>query len=271
MRFLLPAVGSFGGPGRPPGWSRIAVIAAFGGGALVSGLLHVGAPRRLSAPRPTEVRLVPVPAVSVLSINAPASTEPVESPAPAAPEADVVGSSGVERTPLGEDEAAVYLARAWVAVAGSPPSQQALSVVWAQWAHETGRGRRMSGYNFAGIKGNGPDGDSFVAWTREVTPNPGQRTRETFRAYSTPEGGAHDYVRLLANRYPVAFRAASRGDVARFVRALDLGGYFTDSDRAYARALASLSRECLERSVPRRALEVMARGALVPAREPTSL
>jgi flagellum-specific peptidoglycan hydrolase FlgJ len=123
----------------------------------------------------------------------------------------------------------------------------------------------MCSFNFAGIKGSGPSGDSFVAWTREVTANPEQRTRETFRAYPSAESGAYDYVRLLSSRYPVAFRAAARGDVVRFVRALDLGGYFTDSDRAYSRALASLARECRERSVARRALEVVARGAVVAA------
>jgi flagellum-specific peptidoglycan hydrolase FlgJ len=127
----------------------------------------------------------------------------------------------------------------------------------------------MRGYNFAGIKGSGPEGDSFMAWTRED--NPERRTRDTFRAYSTPEGGAHDYVRLLSSRYPAAWRAAVRGDVVRFVRALDQGGYFTDSDRAYSRALSSLARECLERAVARRALEVVARGSLIPAAEPREI
>jgi flagellum-specific peptidoglycan hydrolase FlgJ len=108
-----------------------------------------------------------------------------------------------------------------------------------------------------------------MAWTREDHPE--RLTRDAFRAYSTPEGGAQDYVRLLSSRYPAAWRAALRGDVVRFVRALDLGGYFTDSDRAYSRALSSLARECLERSVPRRALEVVARGALMPAAEPKEI
>jgi hypothetical protein len=276
---------------RRPQRSSLALLTAVGSGALLGLLMHEGdAPASETAPgaergQPASsaaVALVPrqtapenrlpedarrAPAQSAASPGV--ALPGLESAVPARTTVAVVATT--ERTPLGEDEAAVHLVRAWISVAGTAPSAETLSLLWAQWAHETGRGRRMRGYNFAGIKGNGPEGDSFVAWTREVTSRPEQRTRDTFRAYSTPEGGAHDYVRLISSRYPAAWRAAVRGDVTRFVRALDLGGYFTDSDRAYSRALSSLARECLERAVPRRALEVVARGALIPGAEPTAL
>jgi hypothetical protein len=266
-----------------PRRSNLAVLTALGSGALLGLLMHEADAPAIGTEREAEPRHQPASAVSAPLL--PQQTAPehhpqrastgvaspdLESAVPARTTAAAVATTA-ERTPLGEDEAAVHLARAWISVAGTAPSAQTLSLLWAQWAHETGRGRRMRGFNFAGIKGNGPEGDSFVAWTREVTSRPEQRTRDTFRAYSTPEGGAHDYVRLISSRYPAAWRAAVRGDVTRFVRALDLGGYFTDSDRAYSRALSSLARECLERAVPRRALEVVARGALIPGAEPTAL
>lgn len=277
---------------RAPGRVRTPALVstAFAGGGLLALALHVpaganaegaarpavAAARASSAPPPVESPAAEgspspplAPELPVLEARAPDGHPAL----PAAESADKVPSEqpSPDRTPLGEDEAAVHLARAWRSVAGADPTPETLALLWAQWAHETGRGKQMRGYNFAGIKGNGPGGDSFVAWTREVTASPQQRLRDTFRAYSTPEGGAQDYVRLLSSRYPAAFRAAVRGDVKRFVRALDLGGYFTDSDRAYSRALSSLARECHERAVPRRALEVVARGALAPAAEPTAI
>jgi hypothetical protein len=268
---------------RRPRPSSLAVLTALGSGALLGLLMHdPDAPAKgtqTGAEPPRQLALA-ASTVSMPQQTAPehqlrraspgAASPDLESAVPARTTAAVVATTA-ERTPLGEDEAAVHLVRAWISVAGTAPSPETLSLLWAQWAHETGRGRRMRGFNFAGIKGNGPEGDSFVAWTREVTSRPEQRTRDTFRAYSTPEGGAHDYVRLISSRYPAAWRAAVRGDVTRFVRALDLGGYFTDSDRAYSRALSSLARECRERAVPRRALEVVARGALIPGAEPTAL
>lgn len=275
---------------RRPQRSSLAVLTAVGSGALLGLLMHEGnAPASETAPgaergQPASPAAALLPRQPAPEHRLPedagrAPAKPAGSPGVALPElesavparttAAVVATT--ERTPLGEDEAAVHLVRAWISVAGTAPSAETLSLLWAQWAHETGRGRRMRGFNFAGIKGSGPEGDSFVAWTREVTSRSEQRTRDTFRAYSTPEGGAHDYVRLISSRYPAAWRAAVRGDVTRFVRALDLGGYFTDSDRAYSRALSSLARECLERAVPRRALDVVARGALIPGAEPTAL
>lgn len=252
---------------RRPSRSSLALVSALGGA--VFGLLmyegEVPASERSGGssdqPAPAkDAALGPVTTSSPVAV-------PVAKVVPLAPVASATQAVPVgARTPLEEEQAAVYLAQAWLSVAGAVPTAETLAVLWAQWAHETGRGRRMRGYNFAGIKGNGPEGESFVAWTREVTPSPEQRTRETFRAYSTPQSGAYDYVRLISKRYPAAFRAAVRGDVTRFVRALDLGGYFTDSDRAYSRALSSLARECLDRSVPQRALEAVAGVGLTGSR-----
>ncbi len=65
-----------------------------------------------------------------------------------------------ELTALDESEAARVLAHAWRAEVGSAPSARTLAILWAHWAHETGRGRRMVGHNFGGLKGAGPNGAS---------------------------------------------------------------------------------------------------------------
>jgi flagellum-specific peptidoglycan hydrolase FlgJ len=105
----------------------------------------------------------------------------------------------------------------------------------------------MHAYNFAGLKGRGPSGASVVVWTREGTP--GDLVQRTFRAYRGAQEGARDYVRLLADRYPMAVREARDGNAYGFASALDAGGYFTGDDRAYLRALTSLNIECRRRGL----------------------
>src|SRR5258705_12574980 len=57
------------------------------------------------------------------------------------------------RTPLKGSEAAAALSTAWRSVTGQTPSPKFLSILVAQWSHETGRGAAMLNFNFAGLKG----------------------------------------------------------------------------------------------------------------------
>jgi flagellum-specific peptidoglycan hydrolase FlgJ len=150
-------------------------------------------------------------------------------------------------TPMAEADAIQHLAQAWTAVTKTTAAHGTLCVLWAHFAHETRRGQRMHAYNFAGLKGRGPTGASVVVWTREGTP--GELVQRTFRAYRGPQEGARDYLRLLVDRYPSAVRAAREGNAYSFASALDAGGYFTGDDRAYLRALTSLSIECRRRGL----------------------
>jgi len=151
-------------------------------------------------------------------------------------------------SPMSEEDSARQLAHAWHAVVGSAGSELTLCLLWAHWAHETGRGQRMHAYNFAGLKGRGPSGASVVVWTREG-PSSSELVQRTFRAYRTPAEGARDYVHLLKKRYPAALRAAKAGNPLDFSVALETGGYFTGDSRAYLRALGSLSIECRRREL----------------------
>jgi flagellum-specific peptidoglycan hydrolase FlgJ len=150
-------------------------------------------------------------------------------------------------TPMDEADAIHHLAQAWTAVTKTPADLGTRCVLWAHFAHETRRGKRMHAYNFAGLKGRGPTGASVVVWTREGTP--GELVQRTFRAYRGAQEGARDYLRLLVDRYPSAVRAARDGNAYGFASALDAGGYFTGDDRAYLRALTSLSIECRRRGL----------------------
>lgn len=146
-------------------------------------------------------------------------------------------------TPMDPADAARHLGNAWEDVLSERASAKVVGVLWAQWALETGRGRWMVDYNFAGLKGRAPDGGSALWWTWEETEEGSRRVRSRFRAYATPEAGARDYIDMLRRRYPEAVDAARRGDAAGFIQALDRRGYFTEAPKAYGRAVLSLSRE----------------------------
>lgn len=146
------------------------------------------------------------------------------------------------RTPLSPKLAHDHLIEAFRNVVGRGPSTSTLSILWAQWALETGRGRKMYGFNFGGLKTD-QGGRTFM--TKEGF---GARERETlqrFRTYATAAEGAADYVRTLAIHFPEALRAAARGSADRFVKALLDGDYFTGSPKHYARAIDLLAREHL--------------------------
>jgi hypothetical protein len=133
-------------------------------------------------------------------------------------------------------EARALLGNAWTAVIGNRPEPRTSALLTAHWALETDAGRCMPGHNFAGIKAapaaagkSYPTIEGHGATRREVSAR--------FRAYESAEAGAHDYVRLLATRYPDAVRAARAGDSAGFARALAHGGYFTAAPETYAAGL----------------------------------
>jgi len=133
-------------------------------------------------------------------------------------------------------EARTLLVNAWTAVVGNLPAARTSALLTAHWALETDAGRCMPGYNFAGIKASpAAAGKSFP-----TIEGHGANRREIsarFRSYESAEAGAHDYVRLLATRYPDAVAAAQAGDSAGFVRALAHGGYFTAAPESYAAGL----------------------------------
>jgi len=149
------------------------------------------------------------------------------------------------RTPLTGSQAADALHAAWQGTMGRAPSQNTLSILVGQWAHETGRGSAMLNYNFGGIKGTGPSGASTVYATHEGSGASEIQIRDRFRAYDSAEAGATDYLSLLQRRYPDALQAAERGDPVGFVQALKAHGYFSGDEASYAKSVAGLAQRAL--------------------------
>lgn len=154
------------------------------------------------------------------------------------------------RTPIAAAEAANAIEGALRTVTGKAPNGQTVALLTAQWAHETGCGASMYNYNFGGLKGEGPGGQSVVQRTREGWGSSERTIMDRFRAYDSPEQGALDYVRLLASRYAPALEAAQRGDTSQFVRGLKSGGYFTGNADAYERSVASIASRLLRGENP---------------------
>ena len=149
------------------------------------------------------------------------------------------------RTPLTGSQAADALHAAWQGTMGRAPSQNTLSILVGQWAHETGRGSAMLNYNFGGIKGTGPSGASTIYATHVGSGASEIQIRDRFRAYDSPEAGATDYLSLLQRRYPDALQAAERGDPVGFVQALKAHGYFSGDEASYAKSVAGLAQRAL--------------------------
>ena len=159
--------------------------------------------------------------------------------------APAAGLVPVVRTQLSAGQAQEALRAAWQKVTGEAPSDKTLALITAQWAHETGNGASMYNYNFAGIKGAGPSGLSVAQHTREGYGTSERRIVDNFRAYSSAEEGATDYVQLLKRRFPEAVQGAQQGDPNAFVRGLKSRGYFTGQESQYLNNVASIASRYL--------------------------
>jgi flagellar protein FlgJ len=145
------------------------------------------------------------------------------------------------RTPATPGDLRAAIATAYHRLTGKSASASLLDTLTAQASLETGRGAQMYNFNFGGIKGCGPQGNTANCMTHEVIASHDVTIRQGFRAYGTLEEGAEDYVRLLSHRFGAAFSKAQVGDVDGFAHALKQAGYYTAAETDYATALRSLT------------------------------
>ncbi len=134
------------------------------------------------------------------------------------------------------------LAKAHQEVTGEPASNQLLDILTAHVSLETAGGARMFNYNFGGIKGKSPAGETARYMTHEVLANGEKKAMsQPFRAYSTLEEGAADYLQVMRARFPEALDQARGGDPAAFASALKRRGYYTASEESYTSAIKRLT------------------------------
>ncbi len=171
-----------------------------------------------------------------IEANGPTPATPTQTPPTRRPSVEVP----LTRTATSRAEIRAAIARAEQHLTGRTPSTSLVDLATAQACLETGSGRSMFNYNFGGIKGTSPSGMTAVSATHEWEGSTRYRTQARFRAYTSMDEGAQDFLSLLHRRYAPAIAAAERGDVDGYAHALKAGGYFTGPEARYANDLRGL-------------------------------
>ena len=144
-----------------------------------------------------------------------------------------------------------------------------LALALAKTALETGRWRSIHCNNWGNIKCGEETPGGFtcyrcneviggkVEWFEPGTGGysvPPGHPQTRFRAYPNLWAGAYAYVDFVSTgRYAEAWRRLHTGDSDALVHALKVAGYFTADEREYAKGVASMQREFVQRlkGVPR--------------------
>jgi hypothetical protein len=143
------------------------------------------------------------------------------------------------RTPVARTDLRAAIERAYRSVTGKAASTTLLDNLTAQASLETGGGAQMFNYNFGGIKGQSPTGQTARCITHEVVSGKELTVGQGFRAYGSIDAGAEDYVRVLRKNFGAALGQAEHADTDGFAHSLKQAGYYTASETDYANALRS--------------------------------
>ncbi len=146
-----------------------------------------------------------------------------------------------ERTAVSPAQLRIAIGRAYQRVTGQSATPSLLDTLTAQASLETGHGAKMYNFNFGGIKGASPRGETANYSTHEVVGGKTLTLKQGFRAYTSLDEGAEDYVRVLSGRFGGALSRAQVGDVDGFSHALKQAGYYTAPEAEYSAALRGLT------------------------------
>lgn len=184
-------------------------------------------------------------------------------------------------TPFSFEEAAKASEAALYGLLNAKPSRDAVALMLAKTALETGRWKKIHCFNWGNIKASqkwvgmytcillnevlngkvvwfkpegqlagGPGTDlvgNRYAMPPAAEPTDGYGHPQTrMRAYANKYDGSYDYVDFISQgRYAGAFKVMLEGDATRWVHALKQLGYFTADEATYARGVVSLKNEML--------------------------
>ncbi len=151
-----------------------------------------------------------------------------------------VATVAPQRTSVAMTQVRAALGRALQAATGHAPSARTLDVLSAQVSLETAHGGQMFNFNFGGIKGVSPQGETANLMTHEVLGGQDIHISQGFRAYRSLDEGARDYVAVLQTRFPGAMTQAKAGDLGGFAHALKQAHYYTASEQDYTAGLQAL-------------------------------
>lgn len=155
------------------------------------------------------------------------------------------------RTKYTQQEMITGFVEGWLALFGSLPKKEAIGVVWAQNALETGSTASMWNNNIGNVKfvaSKNPDDDNgkqymmlsnvweILGGQKVIFQPPHPAT--WFRAFSTLKEGVMFHLDFLKNhRYKSAWTAIEAGDPAQFAHLLKMQRYYTAPEADYVRAM----------------------------------
>jgi hypothetical protein len=155
---------------------------------------------------------------------------------------------------ISEKEAVQALYNAFIKKYKCKPSNNALAILYAKTALETGRFKKgFYNYNFGNIKKQ-----KDQKWTmfkcseiingKEIWFEP-PHFQTHFSAYESLKEGALAYINFVSGkqRYFNAWKALLNGNPENYVHELKVAGYFTASEDLYLKAVLSLFNEFLRR------------------------
>lgn len=145
-------------------------------------------------------------------------------------------------TKLDAAQALACIKIGWKRITNQDLSDTAWPIILSQWALETGWGKSMYNYNYAGIKDAGQTGEFYNSPTYEGHGASRVRVIQPFCSWPTCEDGAEGYLRLLFKRYQKALEAAANGDPAGYAHELKKAGYYTASEEEYTKNVISISK-----------------------------
>lgn len=146
------------------------------------------------------------------------------------------------KTPATPGEVRDALRAAWRLQLHTEASQDAVCVLLAQWALETGEGASMVAYNIGNLKAPhglaGPDFCAFSTFEYDAAgvryeihpPDPGCN----FRAFATLEDGVENFLRGMWEHWTAAWPAVVVGNPEAFAAGLRSQGYYTAPLALYA-------------------------------------
>lgn len=182
------------------------------------------------------------------------------------------------RTPCTPEKMFYALGYAWVQLFDNQPKEGSLLCMLSQWAIETGWGKSCWDWNIGNFKARDGDGRDWCMYECDERfeptlaqryianaqpradgsglPNAAWKSNNKdgtvtvyfwpdhpvtrFRAYSTIQDGAHDYVESLFNRFTKAWPAIIAGDPDQFIHQLRVQKYFTGDEETYRKTVHSL-------------------------------
>ena len=173
----------------------------------------------------------------------------------------------VVETKLSEKAGIDALREGWLKLFGSYPTNEALAILAAQSALETGRWQKINNFNFGNLKMK--KGEEFTLFaTGENIWNKARGKMEwhwfepphfqtAFRSYNNAVDGARDYIDFLADRksseawrneaYKIAFKHLEKGEPKEYSYALYKAGYYTANPEKYTAGVIRLYEEFLKK------------------------